>query len=70
MEQRNEWLFCQEMCKAGILFGKAHFYGYAHLEENIDDMVLNIATTVVDRIKNGLVKPEWTQEPKQSFKRY
>ncbi len=51
-------LFMQEMCKAGVLFGKAHFFNFSHLESNIEEMVTSTAESVVFRIKQGTVKLE------------
>jgi len=61
-------LFMQEMCKAGFLFGKAHFFNFAHLEESVETQVLGIAATVVDRMKRGEVELEGSM-PQETFRR-
>lgn len=61
-------LFMQEMVKAGFLFGKAHFFHFGHLEENIEDITMATAATVVDRIKRGEVRLEG-RAPTETFKR-
>lgn len=61
-------LFAQEMCKAGIFLGKAHFYNFAHLKENIESQVISIATSIVDRINRKEVKLEG-KLPQETFKR-
>lgn len=61
-------LFMQEMCKAGFLFGKAHFFNFSHLEANIENIVMNMAEAVVDRIKQGQVQLEGKM-PEETFKR-
>jgi glutamate-1-semialdehyde aminotransferase len=61
-------LFAQEMCKAGFLFGKAHFFNFAHLEANIEDLVMSAAKGVVDQINQGNVKLEG-DVPRETFKR-
>ena len=59
-------LFMQEMCKAGFLFGKAHFFNFAHLEANIEALVMNTAEGVIDQIKKGNVKLEG-KAPQENF---
>lgn len=61
-------LFVQEMAKAGILLGKAHFFHFAHLQENVEAFVMNVADGVMQQIKDGKVKPEGRQ-PTETFKR-
>lgn len=61
-------LFMQEMCKAGFLFGKAHFFNFAHLKENIESIVMSAAEAIVDKIKKGEVKLEGSL-PGETFKR-
>ena len=64
----NTALLMQECCKSGILFGKAFFYNFAHLDTAIDEYVLNIVSDVVSRIKRGEVKLEGVA-PQETFKR-
>jgi len=61
-------LFMQEMCKSGVLIGKAFYYNFAHLEEGIDERVMNIANDVVGKITRNEVKLEG-KPPETSFKR-
>ena len=61
-------LFAQEAVKSGILFGKAHFFHFGHLEANIEEYVMNIANGIVQQIKEGRVKLEG-EGPKETFKR-
>lgn len=61
-------LFMQEACKAGILFGKAWFFNFAHLEENIENFVISICSSIAERIKHGEVKLEGKM-PEETFKR-
>lgn len=61
-------LFAQEMVKAGIFLGKAHFFNFAHLEANIDTFVIETARTIIDRIHHGQVRMEG-EIPTESFKR-
>jgi hypothetical protein len=61
-------LFMQEACKAGILFGKAWFFNFAHLEENIENFVLSVCSSIAERIKHGEVKLEGRM-PEETFKR-
>lgn len=68
-KNENAALFMQEACKAGLLFGKAYFFSWAHMEENIEEYVLNIVSDVVNRIKIGSVKLEG-KAPQETFKRY
>ncbi len=61
-------LFMQEMCKAGVLFGKAFFFSFAHLEEDVESMIMNIADDAARRILSGQVKLEGSA-PVETFKR-
>lgn len=61
-------LFAQEMCKAGFLFGKGHFFNFSHLEANLEQLVMNSAEGVVDQIKKGNVKLEGVM-PVETFRR-
>lgn len=61
-------LFCQEMVKAGILFGKAHFYHFGHLNENVEPHVMNVAEAVMEQIKMERVKLEG-EAPMETFRR-
>lgn len=51
-------LFMQEMCKAGILLGRAWFYTFAHMEADIEDYLLNVAHDIIARINRHEVKLE------------
>jgi len=68
LEEEKSCLFIQEMCKAGFLFGRAFFYNFAHLESNIDQLVMNLAEKTATAIKAGKVKLEG-ERPSFSFKR-
>lgn len=61
-------LFMQEMCNAGVLFGKAFFYNFSHLEEDVESKVMNLTAGVIDNIKSGRAKYQGAM-PQQSFKR-
>jgi glutamate-1-semialdehyde aminotransferase len=61
-------LFMQEMCKAGVLFGKAYFFNFAHLEEDVESKIINIAEGVIEMMKQGKCKYEGPL-PGQSFQR-
>lgn len=61
-------LFMQEALKAGILFGKAFFFNFALLEANLENQVMGICSTIVDKIKRGEVKLEGLPV-RTSFKR-
>lgn len=61
-------LFCQEMVRAGILFGKAHFYHFGHLNENVEPHVMNVAEAVMEQIKMERVKLEG-EAPRETFRR-
>lgn len=64
----NTALFCQEACKAGLLFGKAFFYTFAHMEADFEEVVFNIITDIVRRIELGDCSLEG-QLPVETFKR-
>ena len=50
-------LFCQESCKAGILFHPTSlFFNFCHID--LADQVLNSCKDILNRIKNGQVKLE------------
>jgi glutamate-1-semialdehyde 2,1-aminomutase len=55
-EEPNAALLLQEMCKAGVMFGRAFFFSHSHLEANIEDTVMNLLNDVVTKIQNGKVK--------------
>lgn len=62
-------LFMQECCKAGVLFGKAFFYNFSHMEvTGVEQMVLSIANDVTGKILRGEVKLEGNI-PNPNFKR-
>lgn len=67
-EQRETALVMQELCKSGVLIGRAHFFNYAHLEAGIEEWFLNILTDVVTKIKRGGVTLEG-DAPRNSFRR-
>lgn len=67
-EHENTWLVMQEMCKSGVLLGKAWFYGFSHMEEEIEESFLNLLTDCVNKISLGKVKLEG-KPPKETFKR-
>lgn len=56
--------FSELMCDAGYLFGKAFFYNFAHLDSNIESLVIPIAEAVMDKIKRGY---ECKRLPQQVF---
>lgn len=68
VEERNTQVFMQECLKGGLMFGKAHFFGFAHLEQGIEEYTFNIMVDVVEKILNGKVTLEGPA-PVQSFKR-
>lgn len=51
-------LFMQEACKAGVLFGKAWFYNFSHLETNIEKGIITTLEEIVERIKRNEVSLE------------
>jgi glutamate-1-semialdehyde 2,1-aminomutase len=59
-------LLWQEACKAGIIFGRAFFYGFEHIRHN--DLVLMVCKEIATRIDRNIVKLEG-ELPKRSFKR-
>lgn len=68
LEHPTTALFAQEMCNAGVIFGKAFFYNFSHLEEDIESRILNIAEGVISMIKEGQCKYQGDL-PNFSFKR-
>lgn len=68
VEHENGALFMQECCKAGILFGKAYFFHFGHLEENVEEYVLNVVSDVVSKVSRGGAKLEG-KAPAPTFKR-
>lgn len=48
-------LFCQEALKAGMLFGKAFFFNFSHLENHIEDYIFDLIFDIVSSIKSGKV---------------
>ena len=67
-ENDNTVLLFQELCKCGILMGRAFFWNFAHIEEEVEESTLNLVSDAVNRIQNGKVKLEG-KKPIQSFKR-
>jgi glutamate-1-semialdehyde aminotransferase len=67
-DEPNAYLLIQEMGKAGVLLGKAFFYSFAHMDAEIDQLVLNLLTDVVQSIKTGKVELVG-EKPTQTFKR-
>lgn len=67
-DELNTAVLMQELCKAGLLFGKAFFFSYAHLDANVEDTVMNILTDCVRRIETGKVALEGPQ-PTSTFRR-
>lgn len=61
-------LLMQECIKGGVFFGKAFYYGFQHLEAQIDEQVLNIVSDSVGKIRRGEAKLEGLA-PMSSFKR-
>lgn len=51
-------LFCQEALKSGILFGKAFFFNFSHMESNLDEFLFSIFSDIVDKIRTNKVKLE------------
>ena len=64
----NTALLMQECEKGGILFGKAFFYHFGHLESGTEEYVFNIISDAVYRIKLGAVKLEGKM-PRDTFTR-
>lgn len=67
-ENENTVLLFQELCKAGVFMGRAFFYNFAHMEEEVEKPVLSLVYDAVERVKKGLVKLEG-KAPRQTFKR-
>jgi glutamate-1-semialdehyde 2,1-aminomutase len=67
-ENENTVLLFQELVRSGVFMGRAFFYNWSHLEEGVEDQVLNLTADCVSKIKRGMVKLEGTA-PKGSFKR-
>lgn len=61
-------LFCQESLKAGILFGKAFFFNFSHMEASFDEYLFNILSDIVRKIELKQVSLEG-ELPKQPFVR-
>lgn len=61
-------LLAQECCKGGILFGKAFFYHFGHLESGIEEYVFNIISDAVNKIKGGFLELEGDL-PRETFAR-
>lgn len=51
-------LFCQEALKAGMLFGKAFFFNFSHLENHIEDYIFDLIFDIVSSIQSGKVSYE------------
>lgn len=67
-ENENTILLFQELCKSGVLFGRAFFYNFAHMESEVETQVLSLVQDAVNKIKQGKVKLEGVA-PKATFKR-
>lgn len=62
-------LVAQEMCKAGVIFGKAFFYHFGHMETpGMEEIVFNVLSDAVERIKADMVQLEG-ELPKETFVR-
>lgn len=61
-------LFMQECCNAGILFGKAYFFNFSHLQEDVEPKILNIAEGIIGMMKQDRCKYNGPL-PAQSFQR-
>lgn len=57
-ESRKAATFVQQAAKAGILFGRAWFYNFSHLEENVHDYVMNVCGDIVRKIQRKEVDLE------------
>lgn len=68
VEEPNTQVFMQECLKGGIMFGKAFFFGFQHLEQGIEEYAFNIIVDVVEKIINEKVRLEGPA-PVQTFKR-
>lgn len=64
----NTPVFMQECLKGGLMFGKAFFFSFAHLEQGIEEYTFNVIVDVVEKILNGKVTLEGPA-PVQTFKR-
>lgn len=67
-ENENTVLLYQELCKSGILMGRAHFYNFAHMESGIEEFVFNVLSDCVNKVKSGNVKLEG-KPPRPTFRR-
>lgn len=68
LDNENAAIFAQEAAKAGILFGKAFFFNFSHIEENVEEVVLNRCLDIITKMKTGRCKLEGPM-PEESFKR-
>jgi glutamate-1-semialdehyde aminotransferase len=57
-EHEGTQLLMQEMCKMGVLLGKAWFFNFSHLENNVEEYFMNLLSDAVNRIKLGVVRME------------
>lgn len=64
----NTQLLMQEACRSRILFGKAFFFNFSHLEENVEKIVMSTLEPIADKIKSGRMKLDGLP-PKEVFKR-
>lgn len=53
LDDYNTALFVQLAAKAGLLFGRAFFYTFSHMESRIEEYVFNMIFDIVHQIKNG-----------------
>lgn len=51
-------LFCQEACKAGLLFGKAFFFNFSHMEHEMENYCFDLICDIVVKITSGKCKLE------------
>ncbi|MCB1198618.1 MAG: aminotransferase class III-fold pyridoxal phosphate-dependent enzyme [Deltaproteobacteria bacterium] len=65
---KNTGLLMQECVKKGIILGKAFFYNFSHLEQRIDQQVLQVVEEAVRAIQAGKVHLEGSI-PQETFKR-
>lgn len=63
----NVQIFMEQACKAGMLFGKAFFYSYAHMESNLDETILSNISDISSKMRQGLELEGLT--PENVFKR-
>ena len=61
-------LFMQEMVQAGVLYGKAFFYNFDHIEHNVDQQVYPLIEEVMYRIEQHAVSLKG-RSPEETFKR-